>query len=107
VLSAAKPSASLKEWQQKQSQLLSLLRESVASELCADVETLIAFAAPLTAVADDPGENGHSKADAANEDEIGLVLSTLLSCCAASPAFCELAASMDLHEVRPEPGRLA
>ena len=99
ALSAARPSASLEEWQHKQSQLLSSLRASVAADLCADAETLVAFAAPLTAAADEPGVDRLSKTDAGDEDEVERVLSTLLTCCAASPAFCEQAASMDLHEV--------
>ena len=99
ALSPARPSSSLEALQQAQSQLLSSLRVSVATEMCADAETLAAFASPLMA-ADDLAESGHGKGAAGDDGEVAAVLHIVLACCAAAPAFCERASSMDLQEVR-------
>ena len=107
ALSEAKPSSGIEAWQQAQSQLLSSLRVSVATELCADADTMAAFAAPLMTV-HVSAEAGLSGAAANGDVDLDAVLHVVLACCAASPAFCDRAAAVDLHEVRlscsAEPG---
>ena len=100
ALSSAKPSSSLEARQQAQSQLLTSLRVSVASELCAQAETLAAFAAPLMS-ADAPADIGPCSGVVSKDGDVGAVLRAVLACCAADTTFCERAASIDLHEVRP------
>ena len=100
ALSEAKPSSSVEAWQQAQSQLLSSLRISVATELCADADTMAAFAAPLM-TAEESAEFGRSDVAGDGDGDTDAVLDVMLACCAASPAFCDRAAAVDLHEVRP------
>ncbi len=99
ALSEAKPSSSAEAWQQAQSQLLSSLRVSVATELYADADTMAAFAAPLM-ITDESAEVGRSNVVGDGDGDMDAVLHVMLASCAASPAFCDRAAAMDLHEVR-------
>jgi len=99
ALSEARPSSSIEAWQQAQSQLLSSLRSAVATELCADADTMAAFAAPLM-TADESADVGRSDVAEVSDGDTDAVLHVMLACCVASPAFCDRVAAVDLHEVR-------
>ena len=60
---------------------------------------MAAFAAPLM-TPDAAAEDGVSDAAGAGDGVMDAVLHVTLACCTASPAFCDRAAAVDLHEVR-------